>query len=108
MNAAATEDGFLPVTPGDRMPGIPQHSLKAGILQGLTQKWDLAVETVLGSSRFFLGDEGNDQPPLDGYGIVNVRTTYRISDAIEFFARIDKCSTLGTKRLVFLPNLKSP
>ena len=108
VNAAATEDGFLPVTPGDRMPGIPQHSLKAGILQGLTQKWELAVETILGSSRFFLGDEGNDQPPLDGYGIVNVRTTYRISDAIEFFARIDNVFDLGYETFGILAELEVP
>ena len=108
VNAAATEDGFLAVTPGDRMPGIPQHSVKAGILQGLTQEWDLAVETVLGSSRFFLGDEGNDQPPLDGYGIVNARTTYRISDAIEFFARIDNVFDLGYETFGVLAELEVP
>ena len=40
VNNAVTKDGFLAVKPGDRMPGIPQHSVKAGILQGLTQKWE--------------------------------------------------------------------
>ena len=108
VNDAATKDGFLAVKPGDRMPGIPQHSVKAGILQGLTQKWDLAVETILGSSRFFLGDEGNDQPPLDGYGIVNARTTYRISDAIEFFARVDNVFDLGYETFGVLAELEVP
>jgi len=108
VNNAATKDGFLAVKPGDRMPGIPQHSVKAGILQGLTQKWDLAAETILGSSRFFLGDEGNDQPPLDGYGIVNARTTYRISDAIEFFARVDNVFDLGYETFGVLAELEVP
>ena len=108
VNNAATKDGFIAVKPGDRMPGIPQHSVKAGILQGLTQKWDLAAETILGSSRFFLGDEGNDQPPLDGYGIVNARTTYRISDAIEFFARVDNVFDLGYETFGVLAELEVP
>lgn len=108
VNNAVTKDGFLAVKPGDRMPGIPQHSVKAGILQGLTQKWDLAAETILGSSRFFLGDEGNDQPPLDGYGIVNARTTYRISDAIEFFARVDNVFDLGYETFGVLAELEVP
>ncbi|MFP6571605.1 MAG: TonB-dependent receptor [Vicinamibacterales bacterium] len=108
VNDAATKDGFLAVKPGDRMPGIPQHSVKVGILQGLTQKWDLAAETILGSSRFFLGDEGNDQPPLDGYGIVNARTTYRISDAIEFFARVDNVFDLGYETFGVLAELEVP
>lgn len=108
VNNAATKDGFLTVKPGDRMPGIPQHSVKVGILQGLTQKWDLAAETILGSSRFFLGDEGNDQPPLDGYGIVNARTTYRISDAIEFFARVDNVFDLGYETFGVLAELEVP
>ena len=41
------------------------------------------------SSRFYVGDEGNDQRPLDGYGIANFRSVYRVSDNIEIFARID-------------------
>ena len=89
VNDATTEEGAIEVEPGDRLPGIPRHSFKAGILQGITSAWDVAVETVAGSSRVFLGDEGNDQAPVDGYAIVNVRTAYRLWGGIELFARID-------------------
>ena len=43
----------------------------------------------MASSRVFVGDEGNDQPALDGYGIVNFRTAYRFDAGVELFARID-------------------
>ena len=88
VNDAATDDGVI-VVPGDRLPGIPRHSLKAGVRQDLTDAWDLALEAVVSSSRFFLGDEGNDQIPLEGYGIVNLRSSYRFDNGVELFARIE-------------------
>ena len=88
-NDAATEDGSILVAPGDRLPGIPRHSFKAGIRQGITRAWDVALETIAASSRIFVGDEGNDQAELDGYGIVNFRTAYRFDAGVELFARID-------------------
>ena len=88
-NDAATEDGSILVAPGDRLPGIPRHSFKAGIRQGITRAWDVALETMAASSRIFVGDEGNDQVELDGYGIVNLRTAYRFDAGVELFARID-------------------
>ena len=88
VNDAATDEGVA-VAPGDRLPGIPRHSLKAGVRQDLTDAWDLALEAVVSSSRFFLGDEGNDQIPLEGYGIVNLRSTYRFDNGVELFARIE-------------------
>ena len=42
-NDAATEDGAIVVEPGDRLPGIPRHSFKAGVRQGITRTWDVAL-----------------------------------------------------------------
>ena len=60
VNDAADDDGMLRVEPGDRLPGIPRHSLKGGVRYDVTEAWNLAVETVVASSRIFFGDEGND------------------------------------------------
>ena len=89
VNAAATEDGALVVEPGDRIPGIPRHSIKAGLAYNPTTSWNLALETIAGSSRVFLGDESNDQVALPGYTIANLRTTYQLTSAVDWFARID-------------------
>ena len=88
VNAAADDDG-LPVEPGDRLPGIPRYSLKAGLRHTVTDDWDVAFEAVTASSRFFVGDEGNDQITLDGYGIVTFHSAYRIGRGLELFGRID-------------------
>ena len=88
VNDAADDDG-LRVAPGDRLPGIPRYSLKAGIRQGLTEDWDVALEAITASDRYFAGDEGNDQELLDGYGVVTFHTAYRVGSALELFARVD-------------------
>ncbi|MXY18033.1 MAG: TonB-dependent receptor [Acidobacteria bacterium] len=89
VNDAATEGGFVAVEPGDRMPGIPRHSFKAGIRYALTDAWDVMLETVTASSRIFVGDEGNDQAVLAGYGIANLRSVYRAGEHLELFLRVD-------------------
>ncbi|MCH7749853.1 MAG: TonB-dependent receptor [Acidobacteria bacterium] len=89
INDAATEEGTIAVAPGDRLPGIPRHSVKAGVGVALSSTWDIAVETVLTSSRVFVGDEGNDQAEVDGYGLVNVRMSYQATDTVVLFLRLD-------------------
>ena len=89
VNPAASEEGAIAVEPGDRLPGIPRHSLKAGIRQAITGAWDAALETVFASSRIFVGDEGNDQARLEGYGVVNLRSSYRLDRGVELFVRVE-------------------
>ena len=55
----------------------------------VTRDWDVALESSVSSSRIFLGDEGNDQVPVDGYIVANLRSSYRLNDALELFVRID-------------------
>ena len=88
VNDAASEDGELRVAPGDRIPSIPRHSLKAGIRHDLTGRWDVAVEALVASSQVFRGDEGNDQSQLDGYGVINLRSAYAASDRLELFVMV--------------------
>ena len=89
VNDATRADGTLHVQPGDRLPAIPRHSLKGGVRCDLTQVWSVAVEAVATSSRVYSGDEGNDQVALDGYGVANLRSSYRFDDNLELFARVD-------------------
>lgn len=89
VNDAANEDGNLEVEPGDRIPGIPRHSFKTGVGYAVTSAWDVAADLVVASSRVFVGDEGNDQVPVPAYGIVNLRSAYRIHGNVELFGRVD-------------------
>ncbi len=112
VNDAADDEG-LPVEPGDRLPGIPRYSLKAGIRQGVTDDWDVALETVTASSRYFAGDEGNDQVTLDGYGIVTFLSAFRIGAGVELFGRVDNLfgaiySTAGVLAELEVPLREAP
>ena len=89
INDAVTAAGTIAVAPGDRLPGIPRHSVKAGVGVALTSAWDVAVETILTSSRVFVGDEGNNQAEVDGYGLLNLRTAYQATDGVVLFLRVD-------------------
>ena len=89
VNDAASEEGVIAVMPGDRLSGIPRHSLKAGVRWDVTERWDVAVDGIATSNRVFVGDEGNDQPPLAGYAVVYLRSAYQISDNLDVFVRVD-------------------
>ena len=88
VNDAASDAGELTVAPGDRMPGVPLHNAKLGVTYRVVDEWDVVVEAVLAGSQILLGDEGNDQEPLGGYGIVNLRSNYRINDNLDAFVII--------------------
>jgi outer membrane receptor protein involved in Fe transport len=89
VNDATTLEGTLQVEPGDRLAGIPRHNIKAGLAVAITDLWDVAAETVTVSSRIFVGDEGNDQAPLNGYAVTNLRSAFRVTDEVELFFRVD-------------------
>jgi iron complex outermembrane recepter protein len=77
------------VSPGDRLPGVPRHRFKAGFDYWLTSKWKFGSDLVVASNQIFLGDEGNDNPPLDGYAKVDIRTSYNLTDHVQIYGLID-------------------
>jgi outer membrane receptor protein involved in Fe transport len=73
------------VRPGDVIPTVPRHRLKAGFDYWVTPQWRVGADLIAVSSQFFRGDEGNDDLPLAGYAVVNLRTGYRVSDNVEIY-----------------------
>ena len=113
VNDAANEDGKIKVEPGDRLPGIPRHSVKGGLGYAMAPGWDIAIDLVAASTRVFVGDEGNDQAALDGYGIVNFRSAYRVNPHVEVFARIENLfgheyATFGSLAQLEVPLSEAP
>ena len=100
-NPAADADGDIDVQPGDRIPSIPRHRLKAGFDYLLTPEWKLGMDVVGVSSQFLRGDEGNDNPQLPGYAVVNLHSSYQISKNVQIYGLVDnlfdkKFATFGT------------
>jgi iron complex outermembrane receptor protein len=81
-------DGDIRVLPGDRLPLIPSNRLKLGADYALSPDWSIGGSLTLASSSFYRGDESNENPPLPGYHVVSLRTSYRISRQIQLFANV--------------------
>jgi outer membrane receptor protein involved in Fe transport len=82
-------DGEIPVRPGDRIPGIPQHTAKLGLGYDVTPEWSVLVESIIAGDQFARGDEANLLDPVDGYAIVNLHSAYRIGDHVELFVKVN-------------------
>lgn len=77
------------VTPGDTIPGQPQHQLKVQGQYDLNADWLVGGELITASSQYYRGDEANENAQISGYGIINVYSVYEINDVLTVSMRID-------------------
>jgi iron complex outermembrane recepter protein len=101
-NSAADANGDVQVSPGDRIPGIPQNifKLRAGVL--VAERFILGASLYAASDQLARGNENNEDPAgrVAGYTVVNLDARWRFARNWELFGEIDnlfnaKYSTLG-------------
>ena len=88
-NSTADANGDIAVTPGDRIPGIPEHSLRlAADYTG--ERLDLGVNVVAVGSQYARGDENNHDinGKLPAYCVVNLDGQYRLTREWALFGEI--------------------
>jgi len=95
------ELGSVAVNPGDRMTGMPEHMFKASLGVRLWAQWDLTLDGQYSGDQFYRGDESNIMDRLGGYWVFNFRSSYKLTDNIELFGKVNnivgrKYKTLGT------------
>lgn len=88
-NHPKAEGGEIEVEQGDRIPGVPQHNLKADVTFAVTDTLSLGANVLINSSQIFRGDEGNLIDQIPGYGIVNLRARYTFWGNISVFAKVN-------------------
>jgi iron complex outermembrane receptor protein len=86
------------VSPGDRLPLVPEHQVKAGGLLTLPIGLQFGVDTRYIGKQWLRGDEANETEPLGGYFVANGRVGYSWSDW-ELSAVVT--NVLGSHRPVF-------
>ena len=91
VNTSADATGAIQVRSGDRIPGIPRHSLKLRLGCDLTAQWHVGASLLLAGSIHARGDENNGDARgrVPGYGVVNLDARYRLQKGWEVFARVD-------------------
>lgn len=100
-NHPQAEEGGIPVTPGDHIPGLPKHTLGAGLQADVTQALMLGTSMTLRSGQYFRGDEGNLLSKTGGYAIFDAQARYRISPNVALRLKVEnvfdtKYETFGT------------
>jgi len=78
----------LQVRSGDRIPGIPEHSVKLGADYPLTQALSVGADVVFNSGQYLRGDEANQLNQTSAFAVVNVRADYTLNDRVMLFATI--------------------
>ncbi|WP_242123817.1 TonB-dependent receptor [Sphingobium sp. Sx8-8] len=86
-NPAANGAGVIFVRPGDRLPGIPRHSATLS-LDYAGRGWSVGGDVVARSGQYLAGDEGNDNAPLKGYVLVNLRAGVDIMPGVTLFGEV--------------------
>ncbi len=81
--------GEITVEPGDRLPGLPENLLKAGLTYRLTSKLSLGLDAQYSSGIVMRGDEANLDQEIDGYTLVHLRGEYQATDKLRLFAKVE-------------------
>jgi outer membrane receptor protein involved in Fe transport len=91
----------IQVVPGDVIPAIPRHRVKAGIDYAVTDAWKIGGDMLYVSSQYFVGDASNQAPQLPSYTVFNLRGSYQVDKNVQVYARLDnvldnRYATFGT------------
>lgn len=83
---AVDEDACITVSPGDSIPGIPKHRVKAGFNYWVTPRWKVGADLIAQTGQYRFGDEANLLDKLGGYTRVDLSTSYDLTENIQIYA----------------------
>ncbi len=88
FNPFADANGNIFVVPGDHLTGIPDFRFKLGGEYQITDPWKFGADLNVFGSQWLVGDESNQNPKLPPYWVVNLHSSYKISDNVELFGLV--------------------
>jgi iron complex outermembrane receptor protein len=90
--ASVTAANGVAVTPGDRIPGIPQQNLKFGAEVAVLDNLWLGADVISVSGSYLRGDDGNQQAKVGGYTLLNLNVRYVPVKFLEIWGRVDNAT----------------
>lgn len=81
--------GLIGVDKGDRIPGIPQHQLNAGLEVTIIKGLKVGADISFNSGQHVRGDEGNYLSELEPYWVLNLHGSYAINDNFSLFVLME-------------------
>ena len=90
-NSSRDASDDIHVSPGDKIPGIPAHSVKVRAEYDVTETVSVGTNVMYFSSQYARGDENNQDANgrVPGYTLVNLDARYQHTKRLSFFGRID-------------------
>jgi outer membrane receptor protein involved in Fe transport len=85
----ADANGNIQVSPGNVIPAIPRHRIKAGFDYSITDAFKIGGDALFVSSQYLAGDESNQAPQLPSYAVFNVHASYQLDKTYQIYGRID-------------------
>jgi iron complex outermembrane receptor protein len=82
-------NGNIQVEPGDHLPGIPQHRIKAGLDYKVLQQWIVGASVRFVSDQYYFGDESNQNAPMPSYQVFGLHSSYQVTRWLQVFGHID-------------------
>ncbi|MGB7480390.1 MAG: TonB-dependent receptor [Burkholderiaceae bacterium] len=91
VNSSADASGSIAVMPGNRIPGIPRHSLKLRIDYAAGERWSIGGNLLHAGATYARGDENNLdlRRTVPGYTVLNLDARFKLARGLELFARIN-------------------
>ncbi len=89
-NSSADTNGNVQVRPGNRIPGIPMHTVKLRLDYAATPNWRFGTNITYRSDIYARGDENNQDAngKIAGYLLVDFDTAYQATKRLRVFATV--------------------
>jgi iron complex outermembrane recepter protein len=88
-NPMADADGNVHVTPGNRIPSLPLNQGRLGVYFSPTPQWTIGADMAVVGSRYFVGDDADQNPKLPAYWLVNLHASYQLTKEVQIFGLIN-------------------
>ena len=85
FNPFADANGNISVVPGDHLTGIPSFRFKLGAEYQVTKPWKVGADLNVVGSQWLVGDKSNQNPKVPPYWVVNLHSSYKVTDNVEVF-----------------------